>query len=209
MSAGKDSTDGTAALEGGETATIQALKRGDDAAYETLVREQFPILLAVARRILKDEQEAQDAVQEAFLSAFRAIDRFDGKSRLSTWLHRIAINSALMRLRKRPKNQERPIDDLLPRYDDDGHFADIAVEWNDEPGDAAQSRETGALVRRSIDELPDSYRTVLLLRDIEGIDTAETARLLDVTSGVVKVRLHRARQALRTLLDSHFREGNI
>jgi RNA polymerase sigma-70 factor (ECF subfamily) len=194
---------------GDERALVDALRRGDDDAYETLVRDQLPVLLAVTRRILRSEDEAQDAVQEAFLSAFKSIGGFDGKAKLSTWLHRIAINAALMRLRRRPRSRERSIEDLLPSFLDDGHMADPPDEWDVRPETAAQSKETADLVRRLIDELPENYRTVLMLRDIEGLDTAETAELLDVTANVVKVRLHRARQALRTLLDPHFRGGSV
>ena len=192
-----------------ERVWVEALKKGDAEAYEKLVREQTPILLAVTRRILRDEEEAKDAVQEAFVSAFKAIGGFDGQAKLSTWLHRIAINAALMKLRKRPRGRERPIDDLLPKYMDDGHMLEPAADWDVVPETAVQNRETADLVRRSIDQLPDTYRTVLLMRDIEQLDTAETAEILDVSTNVVKVRLHRARQALRTLLDPHFRGGSL
>ena len=192
-----------------ERVWVEALKKGDAEAYEKLVREQTPILLAVTRRILRDEEEAKDAVQAAFVSAFKAIGGFDGQAKLSTWLHRIAINAALMKLRKRPRGRERPIDDLLPKYMDDGHMLEPAADWDVLPETAVQNRETADLVRRSIDQLPDTYRTVLLMRDIEQLDTAETAEILDVSTNVVKVRLHRARQALRTLLDPHFRGGSL
>lgn len=188
-------------------AFLDALKRGDERAFEVLVRAQSGPLLAVTRRILRNDDEAGDALQEAFLSAFKAIDRFDGKSKLSTWLHRIAINAALMKLRKRPRDRERSIEDLLPSYLDDGHPVEPSTGWTQQPISEAESRETGEFVRSKIDELPENYRTVLMLRDIEGLDTAETAEMLGVKPGTVKVRLHRARQALRTLLDPHFREG--
>jgi len=188
---------------------LAGLRRNDDASFEKLVRAYSPRLLLVTRRILRDEEEARDALQDAFLSAFRAIDSFDGRSRLSTWLHRIAINAALMKLRKRPRGRERSMQDLLPRYQDDGHPVELAVEWDAKPEAAVQNKETAEIIRASIDELPDSYRTVLLLRDIEQLDTAETAQILGATRGVVKVRLHRARQALRTLLDKHFRRKAI
>ncbi len=192
-----------------EVRRLEALRNGDEAAYAELVNEQFPILFAVTRRILRSDEEAQDAVQEAFLSAIKALPKFDGKAKVSTWLHRIAINAALMKLRKRPRSRERAIDDLLPRWEEDGHPVEPATDWDAVPEVAIESRETRDLVRTSIDELPEIYRTVLLLRDIEGLDTAETAELLEVTPNVVKVRLHRARQALRSLLDPHLRRGAV
>jgi RNA polymerase sigma-70 factor (ECF subfamily) len=163
-------------------------------------------LLAVARRLLGDGEDAHDAVQEAFISAFRSIDRFEGGARLSTWLHRIVVNAALMKLRTRRRKPEEPIDDLLPAFLADGHRENPNGPW--QPAAAAESREVRELVRHSIERLPESYRTVLLLRDIEELDTAEVAEMLHVTPAVVKTRLHRARQALRALLHPHFRAGS-
>jgi RNA polymerase sigma-70 factor (ECF subfamily) len=187
---------------------VAALRAGDDRAYEQVVRNNGGRLLAVARRMLGDEQEAQDAVQETFLSTFRAIDRFDGKSQLSTWLHRVTVNACLMKLRSRKRRPEQSIDDLLPRFLEDGHQADPPEEWRETADVAAQRRETREFIRSSIDRLPESYRTVIMLRDIEELDTEETARLLGISIPVVKTRLHRARQALKTLLDPHFRRGH-
>lgn len=184
---------------------VERLRAGDEAAYEALVRLHGGRMLAVARRFVRDEDEAGDIVQEAFLSAFKSIDRYAGGSKLSTWLHRICVNAALMRLRGRRRRPERSIEDLLPKFLDDGHQADPAGPWNAVTDDTIDRRETRDLVRSKIDELPEAHRTVLLLRDIEELDTDETARVLDITPNAVKTRLHRARQALRTLLDPHFR----
>jgi RNA polymerase sigma-70 factor (ECF subfamily) len=184
-----------------ETALLEALRRGDPVASERWVRESTPRLLAVTRRLLGDEDEARDAVQEAFLSAFRALGGFQGGSRLSTWLHRIAVNAALMRLRTRRRHPEDPIEELLPRFLEDGHFAQAPTPWR-ERGDALlEHRELRARVRAAIDALPESHRNVLLLRDIEELDTGEVAEMLGVTVGAVKTRLHRARAALREALD--------
>jgi RNA polymerase sigma-70 factor (ECF subfamily) len=190
-----------------ETEFVGRLRAGDDGAYETLVREQAGRMLAVARRILGNEEDAHDVVQDAFLSAFRAIDRFEGGSRLSTWLHRIVVNAALMKIRTRKRRPETPIEDLLPTFLEDGHQEVTPVEWKKTAHEVLESRETRAMVRGLIDELPELYRNVLILRDIEGMDTKETAELLEVTPNAVKIRLHRARIALRTLLDPHMREG--
>jgi RNA polymerase sigma-70 factor (ECF subfamily) len=196
-----------ASVETAEDALLAALRRGDAGAYETLVRTAAPQLLAVARRILRDEEDARDAVQEAFVNAWKGLPRFGEGSRLSTWLHRIAVNAALMKLRSRRRHPEEPIDDLLPTFVEDGHQTRPSEPWT-EPADLALDREElQALVRRAIDRLPETYRLVLLLRDIEGLDTAETAEVLGVTENAVKLRLHRARQALRTLLDPIMRGG--
>jgi RNA polymerase sigma-70 factor (ECF subfamily) len=186
-----------------EAALVERLRRGDGAAFEQLLRAHTGRLLAVARRLLGNEEDARDAVQDAFLSAFRSIDRFDGQAALGTWLHRIAVNAALTRLRSRRRHPEKPIEELLPTFLEDGHQARPPRDWPD-PSAALQRHETRESVRRHIDELPEEYRTVLLLRDIEGLDTDETARMLGLTPGAVKTRLHRARQALRALLEPEF-----
>jgi len=179
---------------------LDALRRRDPAAVEGLVSEHTPRMLAVARRILRNEADARDAVQDAYLCAFRSLARFEGASTLSTWLHRIVVNAALMRLRSRRRRSEESIEPLLPQFLEDGHHASHPSEWM--PSDALlEQRETREFVRAAIDRLPEGYRTILLLRDIEELDTDETARALELTAAAVKVRLHRARQALRTLLD--------
>ncbi len=179
---------------------LARLRAGDDSAYEELVRKETPHLLAVARRLLRNEEDAQDAMQQAFVSAFRALPAFSGQSRLTTWLHRIVTNAALMKLRTRGRRPEESIEDLLPHFLEDGHHVEQFSEWS-LPADARMVRhETRTHVRAAIDRLPDSYRTVLLLRDIEELSTEETAQALGVTSNTVKIRLHRARQALLKLL---------
>lgn len=186
---------------------VSRLRGGDERAFERLVREQGGRLLSVARRFLQDEEEARDAVQECFLSAYRALDRFDQGSRLSTWLHRIVINACLMRLRSRRRKPEDPIEDLLPKFQADGHQVNHpTTEWEGSAETLLTRSQTRSIVRQAIDHLPESYRAVLLLRDIEEFSTEETAKSLGVTENAVKIRLHRARQALRGLLEPHFRQ---
>jgi RNA polymerase sigma-70 factor (ECF subfamily) len=198
---------GAPAAHGEDVALVARLRAGDDEAFELVVRTYSGRLLAVTRRILGNDEDARDAVQDAFLSAFRSLDRFEGGSLLSTWLHRIAVNAALMRLRTRRRKPEESIENLLPVYKDDGHHQERFSSWT-EPVDVSMTRaENRALVRRCIEGLPDTYRTVLVLRDIEELDTEETARALGISGNAVKIRLHRARQALRTLLAPHFRSA--
>jgi RNA polymerase sigma-70 factor (ECF subfamily) len=182
-----------------EAALLARLRAGDEDAFEALVRATSPRLLATLRRLLRSDDDAQDALQETFLAAYRALARFEGQARLSTWLHRIAVNAALMKLRSRRRRPESSIEDLLPRFDAEGGFAaDPGVH---RPADlqASESQRRDA-VRRCIDRLPESYRTALLLRDVEELDTAETARALGIGVDAAKMRVHRARQALRVLL---------
>jgi RNA polymerase sigma-70 factor (ECF subfamily) len=186
-----------------EKALVDGLRAGREDAYEQLVRSHGGRMLAVARRLLGDGEDAHDAVQEAFVSAFRSIERFESQARLSTWLHRIVVNAALMKLRTRRRKPEQPIEDLLPSFHADGHRRDPGGPW--QPAERLERVELRRLVRESIDRLPEPYRTVLVLRDIEELDTAEVAERLGVQEGAVKTRLHRARQALRTLLDPYLR----
>jgi len=193
---------------GDEEELLAALRAGDERAFERLVRDFGGRMLAVARRILRQEEEARDAVQEAYLLAFRALPRFAGESRLTTWLHRIVVNAALMRIRRRKSRPEEPLEPLLPTFQQDGHAAVRYVAWDGGAEELLARRETRERVRAEIDRLPESYRLVLLLRDIDELDTAEVAGLLGVTPNAVKIRLHRARQALRARLDPHFRPGD-
>jgi RNA polymerase sigma-70 factor (ECF subfamily) len=182
----------------------ERLRAGDAAAFDELVESAAGRMLSVARRMLHTEQDAEDAVQEAFLNAFRSIGRFDGRSKLTTWLHQITVNACLMKLRTRRRRPERSIESLLPAFLDAGHQASPAAGWREGGAEADESEQVRGLVRASLEELPDAYRTVLVLRDAEGLDTDETAAVLGITPEAVRTRLHRARQALKTLLDPHF-----
>ena len=180
---------------------VARLQRGDESAFEAIVRAHSGRLLSVARRFLGNNEDAQDAVQDAFIRAFKAIHTFEARAQLHTWLHRILVNTALMKLRERRRRPTESIDDLLPSYSADGHQTVASRDWSDA---VLERKETAGIVRQAIARLPDQYREVLVLRDIEEKDTAEAAEILGTTSNVVKVRLHRARQALRTLLDREF-----
>lgn len=183
-----------------EGALLRRLKAGDQAAYETLVRSKGGAMLAVARRFVRDEEVARDLVQDAFISAFRAVQTFRGDSSLSTWLHRIVVNAALMHLRHLRRQPEVLSADLLPQFDETGHHTTVFEPAPMTAEGQLLQKETRALVRIAIDQLPVVHRTVLIMRDIEELSTAETARLLGISANAVKIRLHRARQALTTLL---------
>jgi RNA polymerase sigma-70 factor (ECF subfamily) len=190
-----------------ETDFVARLQAGDELAFEELVRAQSRRLLGLCRRLLANEEDARDVVQETFVAAFRSVDRFRADSRLSTWLSRIAVNQALMKLRSRRRKPEQSIEDLLPRFLEDGHQAVSSQSWCLPADTAVEQKEVRALVHVNIERLPENYRTVLMLRDIEEMDTDEVARLLGVSNNTVKVRLHRARQALRSLLAPHFEKS--
>ena len=158
-------------------------------------------MLATATRLLGDPALAEDCVQESFISAFNNLDRFEGRSGVGTWLHRITVNACLMKLRSRRRKAEEPIDDLLPTFDENGCRIEPAWKSTRSVEDLVAEQQVRELVMEKIGELPDSYRIVLVLRDIEELDTREVAEILDTTEGAVKVRLHRARAALKKLLE--------
>ena len=171
-----------------EVPLVARLRVGDEAAYEALVRAHSGAMMVVARRFLGDTDDAADAVQDAFVSAFKAMPAFEGGSRLRTWLHRITVNACLMKLRSRKRSRVVSLDD-------------VAYPAGRADDDALSRAETVRRVRACIDQLPPAYRAVILLRDIEGVGTGDTADRLGTNEGAVKVRLHRARQALRALLE--------
>ena len=196
---------GGATADVDEALLLAALRAGHEQAYEQLVRVHGGRMLAVALGFLRNEDDARDAVQSAYLSAFRALPSFEGQCRISTWLHRIVVNHALMKLRTRSRRPEESIEALLPGFAEDGHHVE-QFSGDDLPADHLLEREeTRAVVRECIAQLPEHHRSILIMRDIEDVSTAEVAAQLGITSNAVKIRLHRARQALATLLRREFR----
>ena len=191
-----------------ERELLARLQHGEELAFRELVESRGPRLLSTARRLLADEHEAQDCLQDAFIRAFRSIGRFEGRSSLSTWLHRIVINVCMTRLATRKRRAEESIDDLLPVFDEDGARVGLV-----EPADASVEKvverlQNRALIRATLEQLPDNYRIVITLRDLEELSTAETAEALEITQTAVKLRLHRARAALRAKLQPLLHESN-
>lgn len=174
--------------------------RGKQSA-EQMVRDNIGWMLALARRVLGDRALAEDAVQDAFQNAFRALDGFQERSSLKTWLHRITVNASLTILRRQKRLAEEPIDDYLPEFNQ--HKCRIEADWPHlaSVDEIMHSQRLRSLVKRGMDALPDAYRIVLQLRDIEEYNTREVAELLGISESNVKVRLHRARSALKKRLE--------
>ena len=185
---------------GDEVWLVSRLRAGDDEAFAMVVRQYNGRLLSTARRFFHEEQDARDAVQDAFLSAFKAVGGFAGRCKLSTWLHRIVVNTALMKIRRRCRRPETSIEDLLPQFEEDRSPILTAISSDDSVEQIAERRQLLGHVRRCIDDLPETYRAVLLLRDAEELDTTEVATRLGISANAVKIRLHRAHQALFALL---------
>ena len=198
------------AIEIDDTSLVAALRAGEEWAFELMVRTYGRRLLAVARRFTNCAADAEDVVQTAYLCAFRSLHQFEGSSRLSTWLHRIVVNAALMRIRTARRKHGDSIEELLPRYQEDGHHVEQFSSWSMPADELLKQAQTRTTVRAAIERLPETHRTVLLLRDIEEMSTEDVAAMLSLTTNAVKVRLHRARQALAKLLSPQFsrRSGN-
>ncbi len=187
-----------------DTEIFARLKAGDVAACRMCVEEHSDELYRLAYRMVRDEQAAEDIVQDTFLNAFKGLERFDGRATLGTWLFRIAYNNALMRLRA-----QKPMASL----DEDAEFvenapAPVVVPWRETPQEIVEQREMSAQLNNAIATLPTTLRAVFQLRDIEERSTAETAEILGLSEAAVKVRLHRARLALRERLSEYLRETN-
>ena len=198
---------GTGAAVADEAALVAGLRARRPDAFETMVRVYTPRMLAVARRLVGNDEDARDVVQDAMLSAYRSIDKFEAHSRVSTWLHRIVVNAGLMKLRTRRRKPEESIEPLLPTFREDGHYRNELPAWAAASDETAERNEMQQIVREAILNLPEAYREVVVMRDIEEQDTASTAAALGITPNAVKIRLHRARQALRTQLEQHLRRG--
>ena len=183
---------------------ISDVQKGEGPSTEAFVRNNTPWMLSAAQRILKDRSAAEDSVQSAFVRVFQKLGGFRGESNLRTWMRRIVINEALGMLRKQERLRETSIDDLLPSFDVYGCRIEDSWQTRDTPESLVMSLQISNRVVSAIDELPDAFRVVLLLRDIEGYSTAETAAALDLEESNVKVRLHRARAALKKLLEPVF-----
>jgi RNA polymerase sigma-70 factor, ECF subfamily len=172
---------------------VGRVKAGDTALYEIIMRRYNQRLYRVARAILHDDAEAEDVMQDTYVRAYQHLDQFAGRAAFSTWLTRIAVHEALSRLRSRQRNQQLQMEDT----GQDGEPYMNVVETSPDPEQSASRAELGQLLEEAVLGLPEQYRTVIMLRDVEGLSTAETAAALELTEDNVKVRLHRGRAMAR------------
>lgn len=186
-----------------ESALVAAAKRGDLNAFQELVTRYEDKIYRLAWNITRNKEDAEDAMQDAFMKAFQHLAGFEGGSRFYTWLVRIAVNEALMKLRRRRSNREVPMDDS---EDENG---DVVVrefaDWKPNPEQQFAQGELERILQAAANKLSPGFRTVFYLRDVEGLSTEETAELLDLTEGAVKARLFRARLRLREELSKIFK----
>jgi RNA polymerase sigma-70 factor (ECF subfamily) len=186
-----------------DLALVTATRRGDIAAFEELVRRYDRKLLRIAHQVTSSLEDAQDIVQETFLKAYQKLNQFQGTSKFSTWLIRIALNEFLAKLRKRRHTQDLPLE-----YEDpNGESLPLDVaDWSPNPEQLCSRVELQEIFRRTFEELPPILRVVFVLRDVEGLSIQETTAILDLQPSAVKARLFRARLQLREKLTRYFRQ---
>ncbi|HET6840763.1 MAG TPA: sigma-70 family RNA polymerase sigma factor [Candidatus Angelobacter sp.] len=186
-----------------ELALVQAAKGGDLEAFSQLVKRYDRNIFRIAQHITHNEEDAQDVVQEAFLKAYTNLEQFQGNSKFYTWLVRIAVNEALMKLRRRRADKTVSIDEDVET--EDGSMPREVADWSPNPEQLYGQSELGDILKKTIQGLPPGFRTVFVLRDVEGLSTEETAEMLGLSVPAVKSRLLRARLQLRERLTKYFK----
>lgn len=192
------------AVTGEESRWVERLRAGDTGALEALMGRYESRVYRLAHGITRNEADAEEVVQDVFLTLFRKIDMFQGRAALGTWLYRIAANAALIKHRGKRYELETALEEMLPTFKADGHRegdrAWVLADWSNTPEEQLLSNETRAVLDQAIERLPDHYRAVLVLRDVEGLSNEDVAEAVGESVPTVKSRLHRARMALREQL---------
>jgi RNA polymerase sigma-70 factor, ECF subfamily len=194
-----------------DLALFDRLRAGDPAALEPLMERFASRVYRVANGICASSADAEEVVQDVFVTLFRKAASFEGRAALGTWLYRIAVNSSLNRRRGKRAKLEEPLEDLLPTYLEDGHRSGdrsfLLADWSAMPDEALLSKEGRDVIRAAVERLPEHYRAVLMLRDVEELSSEEVAEVLGESVASVKSRLHRARMALRELVTRNYAPG--
>lgn len=192
-----------------DEALIARVKQRDFEAFETLIGRYEDKVYRLAFRFVRNETEAKEIVQDTLLSVWRKLDSFKGDSQFGSWLFRVTANAALMRLRSQRRHAEVSTEELPAGFLDTqqssyGQVTGQGANWSRRPDEEMQSEELRQQIQKAVDALPEIYRTVFLVRDVDGLSTEETAEALGLSIPTVKTRLHRARIALREAIGAHF-----
>ena len=193
----------------GDRELVERAQQGDGSAFAMLVERHQRQLYRLALRMTGSEADAQEVLQEAFLNAYQKLPLFRGEAQFSSWLYRIAANSALMRLRRKRRAPdtlaEQPLELVGPRFSAEGYLEPTSSsDWSQRADEKMMSGELGEAINKAVADLPDDYRTVFLLKDVDGLSNEDIANALALTVPAVKSRLHRARLALREKLGEFF-----
>jgi len=186
-----------------ELRLVRAAKAGDIGAFEQLVKKYDRNVFRIAQHITQNREDAEDVVQDAFLKSYENLSKFQEQSKFYTWLVRIAVNEALMRLRRRRPERMVSLDEDV-KTEEDSMPREVA-DWAPNPEQLYNQSELQEILGKTIQGLPPSFRTVFVLRDVEGLSTEETAEALDLSIPAVKSRLLRARLQLRERLNKYFK----
>ena len=186
-----------------DQALVEKARTGDYQAFEALVNRYEGKVYRLSMRMLRNQEDAEDALQEAFLQVYRGLKGFEGRSSFSTWLFRLATNVCLMKIRHRETEPAPllPLEEYLPRHE--GEHPPLQ-DWPDKPEEVLLNKESRQKMLEALEKLPAEYRAVFILRDVEGFSNAEAGEALGISVAAVKSRLHRARLTLRGMLSSYF-----
>jgi RNA polymerase sigma-70 factor (ECF subfamily) len=199
-------------LDPSDVVLFEQLRAGGAAALEPLMSRFASRVYRVATGICGSPSDAEEVVQDVFLALFHKAGSFEGRAALGTWLYRIAVNMSLNKRRGKRAEVEQPLEDLLPTFREDGHRQGdrsfLLADWSTMPDQALLSKEGREVIRAAVDRLPEHYRTILLLRDVEELPSEEVAEILGESVASVKSRLHRARMALREQLTRTYASGS-
>jgi len=186
---------------------LEGLRRGAPEAVESLFDRFHNRIFGLAMSILKNESDAEEAVQDVFLTVVRKANTFKGDSALYSWMYRICVNACLMRLRGKRRSETVSIEEFMPVFTEEGMHASFIDDWSKEVERKALEKELGQVIQRFTEDLSEKYRVVFVLSDVEGLSNEETAQILGLTVPAVKSRLHRARLYLRERLSGYLQEG--
>lgn len=184
--------------------SLELLRNGDRDEFARFVEFTSPAIYGLALRMLNNPQDAEDVLQETYIKAMRAISSFEGRSSLTTWLYRIAINEALMLTRK--QKMEIPLEEEPDEDDGEPAFGRILADWGSLPEDLLLNEESKKFINQAVGDLPLKLRMVFILRDIQGLSIKETAEALEISETNVKIRLMRARLKMRDALSGYYQE---
>jgi RNA polymerase sigma-70 factor (ECF subfamily) len=186
---------------------LERLRKGEPGAVEEMLRLYQGKIFSLAMSILKNESDAEEATQDVFMTVIRKVNTFKGNSAFYSWIYRICVNTCLMRLRGRRREDTVAIEDFMPVFTEEGMHASPVDDWSKEVERKALNEELGKMIRKFTEELSEKYRVVFVLSDVEGLSNEETAKILGMSVPAVKSRLHRARLYLREQLSRYLREG--
>jgi len=190
-----------------DEALLERLRKGTPEGVNELLHLFQGKIFNLAMSILKNESDAEEATQDVFMTVIRKADTFKGNSALYSWMYRICVNTCLMRLRGKRRNETVSIEEFMPVFTDEGMHASPMDDWSKEVERDALNEELGRMIRKFTDQLSEKYKVVFVLSDVEGLSNEETAKILGLTVPAVKSRLHRARLYLREQLSRYLQEG--